>query len=235
MPSVSMQTPLPPPPSLTSQDIMNLPIIFADDNKILEPNISTQGSKNNTQVATTSNSMSTGVSNATSKVLQTITPGKYMLVNKQATSQGNFIITPTNFKKQNSITFNKPPPKYTKIILSSKKHNLEELKSASKIQSLTQEITFRKVQPSQTTPELIMKQNSPVVELIDLENEIKATAVPKPNVNIDKNMVITKDSNKEVLIGKPNTSLLVKRPLSISEFADDGDPDYVPPKNLKLQ
>lgn len=95
---------------------------------------------------------------------------------------------------------------------------------------------MKKVLPNQIVQEQVAKETPPVVELIDLENEIKATAVPKPNVGSDKFiMVNNKNLNKDMLITKPDASLIMKRPSSVLESPDDGDPDYIPPKNLKLQ
>lgn len=58
------------------------------------------------------------------------------------------------------------------------------------------------------------------MEPIDLETELIATAVPKPNMLNDKKpmSVISKKGNFD-----PN-----------QPYMDDDDPDYVPPKNLKL-
>lgn len=233
MPSTSIHTSLPPPTNLTTQDIMELPIIFADDNKILEPNIS---ANTISQVTATSTSITnTPVSLSSAKVLQTITPGKFMLVNKPSTNLTNLIITPTHLKKQSSVTCNKPPPKYTKIILSSKKHNLEELKPSTQ-QNTRQDISVKKVLLNETILGQNSKESLPTVELIDLENEIKATAVPKPNINADKYiMVSNKTPNKEPLFSKQDVSLIMKRPSGVLEGTDDGDPDYIPPKNLKIQ
>lgn len=226
LPHTTIQT-LIPPANLSTQDIMDLPIIFADDNKILEPNISAQEANTSGNHAT-----NTQISLAAPKVLQTITPGKFMLLNKQAVSPSNFIIPPTTIKKQNPANGHKPPPKYTKIILSSKKHNLEEIKTSHKIENLSPEITLKKVISSQVLQEKSIKETYPIVELIDLENEIKATAVPKPNVTVDKATAMTKALNKDVLLSKSDGSLILKRPNL--DIVDDGDPDYIPPKNLKL-
>lgn len=234
MPSASIHTTLPPPTNLTTQDIMELPIIFADDNKILEPNISTNIIS---QVSATGTSITnTPVSLSSPKVLQTIAPGKFMLVNKPSTNLTNFIITPTHLKKQSPVTCNKPPPKFTKIILSSKKHNLEELKPTTIQQNTKQDISVKKVLLNETILVQNSKESLSTVELIDLENEIKATAVPKPNINADKYiMVSNKTPNKEPLISKQDVSLIMKRPSGVLEGTDDGDPDYIPPKNLKMQ
>lgn len=238
MSSTPVHATLPPPTNLTTQDIMELPIIFADDNKILEPSI-TNGVTHVTPTVTfvTTSISNTPVSLATPKVLQTITPGKFMLVNKQTANISNFMISPTSIKKQNTIPTNKPPPKYTKIILSSKKHNLEKLTpTAPKIHNITSEIVTKKVLSNQSIPEHMLKDTSAMVELIDLENEIKATAVPKPNIGTDKYIMVNNNlANKELLIANHDASFIMKRPSTILENLDDNDPDYIPPKNLKLQ
>lgn len=227
MPGATIQSTLPPPTNLTTQDIMDLPILFADDNKLLEPTVSgeSSNSRNETSIPVSTVAQSPQVHLSTPKLLQTVTPGKFMLINKPNATAGNVIITST-IKKQNPLTFNKPPPKYTKIILSAKKHNLEELKPSTSVHS---ETTMVKLIPSS----LAMEESpieTPHVELIDLENEIKATAVPKPNASVDRNLLNTKEAKE--MINKQDISLIMKRP---SEMIDDGDPDYVPPKNLKLE
>lgn len=235
MKSTSNHTSLPPPKNLTTQDIMELPIIFADDNKILEPNISTNTIS---QITATSTNLANTVSLSAPKVLQTITPGKFMLVNKPSSNLTNFIITPTHIKKQSPVTCNKPPPKYTKIILSSKKHNLEELKPKTMQENSCQDLSVKKIFLKETIVDHNPKESPPpsTVELIDLENEIKATAVPKPHMNSDKYiMVNNKIPHKELLICKQDVSLILKRPSDVLEGKDDGDPDYIPPKNLKIQ
>lgn len=69
------------------------------------------------------------------------------------------------------------------------------------------------------SPQTIL--NASGEEPIDLENELMATAVPKPGMSIEKRPlnIITKKGNFD-----PNEQI----------FMDDDDPDYVPPKNLKL-
>ncbi|CAH1099657.1 unnamed protein product [Psylliodes chrysocephalus] len=233
MPASNLEPSLPPPTNLTTQDIMDLPIIFADDNQILSTNSSPSHSL---QTPTVSTRVSTPTSVQIPKTVQTVTPAKYMLVNKQTIGQRNFILTP-NIKRGSPVTFNKPTPKYTKIILSSKKNNLEEVKAmatTSKIQCLSPEITVKKVinaqqmlKPSATPP------STSSLELVDLENEIKATAVPKPNLSTSdiKNIkIIPKNANESLQLvpGK-----FQKRPST--EILDEGDPDYVPPKNLKME
>lgn len=83
------------------------------------------------------------------------------------------------------------------------------------------------LKPSATPP------STSSLELVDLENEIKATAVPKPNLSTSdiKNIkIIPKNANESLQLvpGK-----FQKRPST--EILDEGDPDYVPPKNLKME
>lgn len=174
VPSSTIHTNLPPPTNLTTQDIMDLPIIFADDNQLLEPTNPPTESPSNEAISS---------SPQVTKVISSIPATKFMLINKQA-NQGNLILTSANVKKTNLIPFHKPPPKYTKIILSTKKPVTEE-KINQPLQSFSPEITVRKISaPKQKATE------DPPVELVDLENEIKATAVPKPNMPSDKNVTL---------------------------------------------
>ncbi|XP_018566282.1 KAT8 regulatory NSL complex subunit 3 isoform X2 [Anoplophora glabripennis] len=219
VPTSTVPSTLPPPTNLTTQDIMDLPIIFADDNQILDTTLPTDLTGN--------------VSNSgTPKIITSQTSGKFMLVNKQTGSSGNFIITPSGVKKPSPISFGKQPPKYTKIILSSKRSNVEELKSNTQIHTLSPEITVKKVPSCERVTEKV--HSSSLMELIDLENEIEATAVPKPNLSTSdiKNItVLPKSSGDNFVL---NTEDL-KRSSSVVDITDEGDPDYIPPKNLKLE
>ncbi|CAG9857675.1 unnamed protein product [Phyllotreta striolata] len=228
MPATNLEPPLPPPTNLTTQDIMDLPIIFADDNQLLG-NAAGPADVLQTSAAVQQASQP-------SKTLANVASTKYMLVNKQTLGQGNYILTPS-IKKGSPVTsaFNKPTPKYTKIILSSKKNNAEDLKpvaasTPSKIQCLSPEITVKKVLSAQG--QLIKSESSTSMELVDLENEIKATAVPKPNLSTSdvKNIKIIPKLSTDVQYAAANVQ---KRPSM--ENVDEGDPDYVPPKSLKLE
>lgn len=202
---------------------MDLPIIFADDNQILDSPLPTDLSSNSSNVH----------NSGTSKSGPSQTPGKFMLVNKQTGSSGNFIITPNSLKKANPINFSKQPPKYTKIILSSKRNNVEELKSNTQIHNISSEITIKKVPSSES---LFDKgRGSSLVELIDLENEIEATAVPKPNLLTSelKNIILSKSSVDNFEL-HPEEGVL-KRPSSVVNIINENDPDYIPPKNLKFE
>ncbi|KAJ8931429.1 hypothetical protein NQ314_015668 [Rhamnusium bicolor] len=166
MPTSNMQPTLPPPTNLTTQDIMDLPIIFADDNQILESNLPTE-------LPTSSSSLSGRV---TPKIITSHTPAKFMLVNKQTVS---------------------PVPS------------------------------------SESLPE--KARSSPLVELIDLENEIEATAVPKPNLatsDVKNITIIPKNSGDTFEF--PQEGGVLKRSSSVIDITDE-DPDYIPPKTLKIE
>ncbi|CAH1154973.1 unnamed protein product [Phaedon cochleariae] len=228
MPATNIQAPLPPPTNLTSEDIMDLPIIFADDNQILDTQLNT---------TPTSNISTATIPSMLSKNPPplSITPStaKYLLVNKQQASQGNLMVTPNIKKQQSPMAFNKTP-KYTKIILS-KKASAEEPRT----RMLSPEITIKKIAKPQSH-NIVRTEPPPVVELIDLENEIRATAVPKPYLSTSdiKNIkIISKSAGDTFGMNfftgeRPSGS---KRPPSVVEITDDGDPDYIPPKNIKLQ
>lgn len=223
IPTSNVSAALPPPTNLTTQDIMDLPIIFADDNQILDTSLPTDLTSNSTNV--------TGV--GTPKMLSSQTAGKFMLVNKQTGSSGNFIITPTAVKKPSPISFGKQPPKYTKIILSSKRSNVEEIKANTQIHNLSSEITVKKV-PSSSDCVSDRAHSSSLMELIDLENEIEATAVPKPNLltsDVKNITVLPRNSGENFGLNSENLA----RASSVADVTDESDPDYIPPKNLKLE
>ncbi|KAG5886123.1 hypothetical protein JTB14_021346 [Gonioctena quinquepunctata] len=230
--STNTQAALPPPTNLTTEDIMDLPIIFADDN------LDTSLTGNMTTTSAPSPTTNITIPTIVPKAVQPVTPAKYMLINKQSNSQGNFIFT-SGIRKPTPLSFNKPTPKYTKIILSSKKTNLDELKGSSKIQCLSPEITVKKVLNAQC--QIPRVEPPPVVELIDLENEIKATAVPKPNLSTSdiKNIkIIPKNSGEKfdiTFVKSSERPSAPKRPSTELEIVDDEDPDYIPPKNLKME
>ncbi|XP_050303528.1 KAT8 regulatory NSL complex subunit 3 isoform X7 [Anthonomus grandis grandis] len=193
--------PLPPPTNLTTQDIMDLPIIFADDNEVLDPNVPNDLSTNS---GSTGGSGDLGTAPPRGPVTKFIPPtstSKFVLVNKPVSGSGlsNFIITPSSgVKRPNPVAGGvKQPTKFTKIILSKKA-----------------------VEP------LINRMGggggfvAPTAPPLDLESELVATAVPNPNFTGDKSddVVTTKGGNFD-----PDQM-----------FMDDDDPDYEPPKNLKL-
>ncbi|CAH2009972.1 unnamed protein product [Acanthoscelides obtectus] len=246
--SVPPQQILPPPTNLTTQDILDLPIIFADDNQIIQPtNIgedlgSTVGTSSTSQPVAAASiaavSTATPVTMAiakpalppATKVIPSTPSGKYMVLNRPA-NQSNFIITSTGLKKSTTpVTFGKPSPKYTKIILSSKKVSPEQKPTPTKIQCLSPDVTIKKLH-QESPRKMKMAGQSSIVELIDLENEIKATAVPKPNLppGVEK-ACAAQIIHKKLEIATP----MKRQSPSPLELADDTDPDYIPPKNLKL-
>lgn len=225
----TVQTVLPPPANLTSQDIMDLPIIFADDNQIL----------------TRDNTIKPDVAQPTTtfKIANPTSAGKFVFVNKPTTTTttGNIIISPANIKKSTvPIKTTGNPIKLTKIILTKQPSSIsEETRSAtlSKIAALSSEITVKKLDPS------IAISNEPV----DLENELVATAVPNPNCakneNVKSMAIITKrpDGTTEKVTSKPLqviiSEALAKRTAAMAELedVDADDPDYLPSKNAKLK
>ncbi|XP_056642331.1 KAT8 regulatory NSL complex subunit 3 isoform X5 [Diorhabda sublineata] len=232
IPSANIESNLPPPTNLTTQDIMDLPIIFADDNQIINTN-TTANSTITVNTTTTVSTTPTSIQLIT-QVPKAVTPAKYMLVNKQSISQGNFIITPS-IKRTIPATFNKPS-KYTKIILSSKKTNLEDLKTAPKVPSLYSELTGKKVINTQGQIIKTLAPQAGTVGLVDLENEIKATAVPKPSLcisDIKQIKILPKVSGELVSVSSIKSESSQKRSPSVD--IDENDPDYIPPKNLKLE
>lgn len=164
-----IQTNLPPPTNLTTQDIMDLPIIFADDNQLLDPNT----------VQPEIIPPPPPVQPQPSKII-TSAGNKFVVLNKQVTSQSasNFIITPTNIRKIQPMASMKNP-KYTKIILS-KRDETKNSGVMSQISNLSPEISVRRIIPEKQSP--MATSQFTLSEPIDLEAEIVATAVPKPNI-----------------------------------------------------
>lgn len=223
-----IQTALPPPSNLTSQDIMDLPIVFADDNQIL--------TRDNTIKPDIPSPPLPPPTTTAYKIANPTSTGKLVFVNKQlptSSNSGNIIISPANVKKSTvPVKTSGNPIKFTKIILT-KQTAADESKplTISKIGGLSSEITVKKLDPASVISS----------EPIDLENELVATAVPNPNFaknECARNMaIITKkpDSGSE----KPSKPLqviiseaLAKR---TAEEMDEDDPDYVPPKKMKLE
>ncbi|XP_066254553.1 KAT8 regulatory NSL complex subunit 3-like isoform X4 [Euwallacea similis] len=180
-----IKTNFPPPTNLTSQEIMDLPIIFADDNQLIDPNMPTDLST------------SSAVDQVDKPKFISPTPtNKYVIINKPTACSGlnNFIISPEAVKRPNTTSMMEQPAKYTKIILSKKSMEPFLFHGPSTAVSLNRDV--------------------------DLETEIEATAVPKPGLGLDKGVF----------------SVLAKRQFLEEEqiAMEDDDPDYVPPKNLKL-
>lgn len=208
------------PPKLTTQDILDLPIIFADDNKIID--------SNNTLIDSTKI-----INQQTIQQQQPQSGNKFVLVNKQA-NPGNFIITPS-IKKSTTILplSNKQQPRFTKIILSKKTSNLQEDGASSS----------KSPQP----PSQSLKSDFLDMEGMDLEAHLIATTVPKPSYAMKDN-VISIVSNTALTNTMPSSSsssnmshIVPKMRLDVGEsvrkrFAeeDESDPEYLPPKNIKL-
>ncbi|XP_068909025.1 KAT8 regulatory NSL complex subunit 3 isoform X7 [Tenebrio molitor] len=179
----SLQTAtLPPPTNLTTQDIMDLPIIFADDNQILDSTLTQPEVKSVSQIVT-----------SPSKLISANTGNKFMLINKP----NNFIISPTS-KTISALQPAKVTPKYTKIILSSKR--VPELSTASNlVTKISPEISVKKVveneAPSQGTP----------MEELDLENEIAASTLYKIKTGVVQGessaMIASKPQDRENIPG----------------------------------
>lgn len=143
--SQTLPTPLQPPTNLTTQDIMDLPIIFADDDML--------------EGALTHADVTPQIVNTQPKA------NKFMVVNKPT---NNFIISP-NSTPNKSSTQTKLTPKYTKIILSSKRTPSEtNTTNVTKMPNLS-EISLKKI-PTEV----------PSIEHFDLENEIVASTLFKP-------------------------------------------------------
>lgn len=230
--STPLATNLPPPTNLTSQDIMDLPIIFADDNQMI------------TDTNTVQPELVTPPPSHTVKTTNSTSTGKVVFLNKHMSYQnaGNVIISQSSLKKPTVTLATKAPSntvKYTKIILS-KRPGAEDNKSANssiiaKFSNLSPEISVKKVEPPGQAP-----------EPFDLEKELVATAVPKPNFRkLDaKNVTIVSKNSEgvksETLLPRPLQTILnealAKRSAEMAELIDDEtDPDYVPPKNMKLE
>lgn len=236
---------LPPPANLTSQDIMDLPIVFADDNQIL--------TRDNTIQPDLPPAQPPPPQNPAFKIANPTTSGKFVFVNKQVPLQSggssNIIISQANIKKATTavpVKSSGNPIKFTKIILS-KRPVSEETKSTnpvmiSKISNLSSEITVKKLDTPTSSAATPAGAGG---EAIDLENELVATAVPNPNFVRNDNMknmtIITKkpDGSSEKL-AKPLQLIineaLAKRSAALADLEDPDpdDPDYIPPKNIKL-
>ncbi|XP_044260034.1 KAT8 regulatory NSL complex subunit 3 isoform X3 [Tribolium madens] len=206
--SQPMQTNLSPPTNLTSQDIMNLPIIFADDNQILD-NTLTQ----------------TVPSSPNSKILSANSGSKFMLINNKPS---NFIISP-NPKSTNVTQPAKVTPKYTKIILSSKRTTEQTPTTSSvvkKITNLPSEISVRKVNPSETS-------TASQSEELDLENEIVASTLFKRKVED------TDAEGLEIVSNKPEEAQMSTEGESLKRTANeaniDNEDESTPSKVSKVE
>jgi hypothetical protein len=161
---------------------MDLPIIFADDNQILDSTLTQPEVKSVSQIVT-----------SPSKLISANTGNKFMLINKP----NNFIISPTS-KTISALQPAKVTPKYTKIILSSKR--VPELSTASNlVTKISPEISVKKVveneAPSQGTQ----------MEELDLENEIAASTLYKIKTGVvqseSSEMIASKPQDRENIPG----------------------------------
>lgn len=142
------------PTNLTSQDIMDLPIIFADDNQMLAnnviqpndaptPNITPGSSRNNS--------------------------GKIVFINKQVPVPNTNVFSPASVKRNSApipIRTNANSVKYAKIILS-KRSLPEEEKSGN-----------------HATTDIPMKKTESLTnQATDIESQLVAVTLPNPNFN----------------------------------------------------
>ncbi|XP_045460459.1 KAT8 regulatory NSL complex subunit 3 isoform X3 [Harmonia axyridis] len=232
--SSTASTNLAPPTNLTTQDIMDLPIIFADDNQVLDAPLQEISPPPLPPVQQTT---------PTIVPPKIITPGsKFVLVNKPVGgSQGNthFVISQNSSKKPTNLF--RQTPKYTKIILS-KRAPTEELKSSNiitRIANLSPEISVKKVR----SPLANTSSSITTIENIDLENELVATSIPKPIfVNDVKNIssvshFVSKQGGsfiKTIENVKEGNNFKRTYPSITNYDDDDSDPDYIPPKMVKM-
>lgn len=191
-----------PPVNLTSQDIMDLPIIFADDNQIL-----------------TSNNENPNVIENVTKVKTT--SGKLVFLNKPISSQAPSSMKRVSPFQQMSNKLNKNAVKYAKIILS-KKINTDD-----------------KSHVVNTPADSAVRTEEQSFENIDLEQELIATAVPKPNFGKDiKNITVIykkpHEVKSQVEASKPTQTVLndqlAKRAASQADLSDEERAA----KNIKL-
>ncbi|XP_049820569.1 KAT8 regulatory NSL complex subunit 3 isoform X3 [Aethina tumida] len=233
---------LAPPTNLTTQDIMNLPIVFADDHVLNATSVaSIAGAVSNAVVNSTNSTPETNVVHGqpTTVAGKIIGPAnKFVLVNKQISGGGNFIISPNSIKKVTAGSGLQKQPKFTKIILSKRSttagvaapapsatvtpstsgHDESKPTIIKKMMTLPSEITVKK------TPTMMGSSSQHMDEGFDLENELVATAVPKPNF-------ATSDvKNITVLQSSSSVHNLVMEEQAKTTKEDENDPDYLPPK-----
>ncbi|CAG9772473.1 unnamed protein product [Ceutorhynchus assimilis] len=200
-----IKTNLPAPTNLSHQDIMDLPIIFAEDNEILDSsNVSADSSDSTKTVPTV-----TPTTVTQPKPLPKLVPSsnnKYLLINRPTTKgMTNYVITSTATNTSTSLkrplltSSTQQPPKYTQIVLTKK--SLEPL-------------------PGNIPSTSSLKPPIHTMELEDCENEIVATMMMKPNSQEKTVTMISKKGMDPSAYGNVDK--------------DNEDPDYIPPKNLKL-
>lgn len=200
-----MQEPsLPPPTNLTTADIMDLPIIFADDSLVSEaPMPPVEEPKAPQQVVITTKS-------------KPISTNKLVVINKQIPTTSTTLTMPSSshpnlLKRPVPTNAQRPstqPMKYAKIIVS--KRGIEDVK-----------------------PQRSPKPYDPnAFEHLDLEAELKATTVPKPShatmlskskADITKQLIV---GNKKATItsGGSMGNMTVRVPVSFSKSSTAGAP-----------
>ncbi|KAI4459462.1 testis development protein prtd [Holotrichia oblita] len=154
MPYMSAASNLSLPTNLTSQDIMDLPIIFADDNQMLANNMI---QPNDTPAPNIAPIQSSRNSNSS----------KIVFINKQVSVPATNVFSPATVKRQSAPlpVRNSNSVKYAKIILS--KRSLPEDAKISTNSSVGTDISGKKGSPMPT----------------DIESQLVAAAVPNPNFN----------------------------------------------------
>lgn len=214
---------LPPPTNLTSQDIMDLPIIFADDNQMLTDNSKLQQSDIPVPEIVQSTHPPKILSNAV---------GKYVFINKQVPQQTATITTTTTASSMKRPTLTLPvrtntnnPVKYTKIIISratpSEQRTTVTPTTLSQLSNISSEISIKKVEPPPPT-------SLTSTDTMDLENAIAASVLTKPRHKQEHG--IKEDNSVKSVIE------LGKRSADEAELNKnkDNDPDYIPSKSIKL-
>ncbi|KAI4459456.1 testis development protein prtd [Holotrichia oblita] len=154
MPYMSAASNLSLPTNLTSQDIMDLPIIFADDNQMLANNMIQPNDTPAPNIAPIQSSQNSNSS-------------KIVFINKQVSVPATNVFSPATVKRQSAPlpVRNSNSVKYAKIILS--KRSLPEDAKMSTNSSVGTDISGKKGSPMPT----------------DIESQLVAAAVPNPNFN----------------------------------------------------
>lgn len=143
---------LPPPANLTTQDILDLPIIFADDNQIID------------------NSFTTKIAQPTEiQPPPDLISNKFMVVNKP-----NYIIQSPTPRNVTMVSQSKPPPKYTKIILSKKTPAIKPSPETNVSHVTQAQPLIPEVQPKAETTSF--EPNEPI-EQVDFEKHITPNTV----------------------------------------------------------
>lgn len=190
---------LPPPTNLTSQDIMDLPIIFADDNQILTDNSKLQQSESQSKEI----------------ILQTQAPkgtlsnpvGKFVFINKQVPLQTTLSSPiPTIRRPTLSVPLRNSanPVKYTKIIISRSSGGEQKPTTTHALPKMTALSTEKPIKKIESLP----------TAFEDIENAIISTTIKKPerhivNLKIQKEEIRKDADNVEsspVSLGKRNAT-----------------------------